>query len=118
VAGSFFKSLVADDGVTRTLMRRLLVDHALVHWRLYAGAFALMAIAAGCTSASAWLLGNIINEAYLNKDIDAIKWLGVVIVALFSIKGFASYGQAVMLARVSARIVANNQRAMFDKLLN
>src|SRR5215813_12697551 len=100
VAGSFFKSLVADDdGGTRTLMRRLLVDHALVHWRLYAGAFALMAIAAGCTSASAWLLGNIINEAYLNKDIDAIIWLGVVIVALFSLKGFASYGQAVMLAR-------------------
>ncbi len=118
MAGSFFRSLVADDGGTRTLVRRLLVDHALVHWRLYAGAFALMAIAAGCTSASAWLLGNIINEAYLNKDINAIIWLGVVIVALFSIKGFASYGQAVMLARVSARIVANNQRAMFNKLLN
>jgi ATP-binding cassette, subfamily B, bacterial MsbA len=89
-----------------------------VHWRLYAGAFALMAIAAACTSVSAYLLGNIINEAYLNKDLNAIVWLGVAIVALFSIKGFASYGQTVMLARVSARIVANNQRAMFDKLLN
>ena len=118
MAGSFFRSLLADDGGTRTLVRRLLVEHALVHWRLYAGAFALMAIAAGCTSVSAYLLGNIINEAYLNKNLDAIVWLGVAIVALFSIKGFASYGQAVMLARVSARIVAQNQRAMFDKLLN
>ena len=118
MAGSFYRSLLADDGGTRTLVRRLLVEHALVHWRLYAGAFALMAIAAACTSVSAYLLGNIINEAYLNKDLDAIVWLGVAIVALFSIKGFASYGQAVMLARVSARIVANNQRAMFDKLLN
>ena len=118
MAGSFYKSLLADDGGTRTLVRRLLVEHALVHWRLYAGAFALMAIAAACTSVSAYLLGNIINEAYLNKDLNAIVWLGVAIVALFSIKGFASYGQTVMLARVSARIVANNQRAMFDKLLN
>jgi ATP-binding cassette subfamily B protein len=118
VTGSFFKSLLADHGGTRTLVRRLLVEHALVHWRLYAGAFALMAIAAACTSICAYLLGNIINEAYVNSNFPGIVTLAMVIVALFSLKGFASYGQALMLARVSARIVADNQRAMFEKLLN
>jgi ATP-binding cassette, subfamily B, bacterial MsbA len=118
VAGSFFRSLIADDGGTRALVRRLLVDHALVHWRLYGGAFALMALAAGCTSVSAYLFGNMINEAYVNRNFAGIVALAAIVVALFSIKGFASYGQAVMMARVSARIVADNQRAMYQKLLN
>jgi len=118
VAGSFFKSLIADDGGTRGLVRRLLVDRALVHWRLYAGAFALMVLAAACTSISAYLFGNMINEAYVNRNFSAIVALAVIVVALFSLKGFASYGQSVLMARVSARIVAQNQRAMFDKLLN
>ena len=118
MAGSFFRSLIADDGGTRALVRRLLVDHALVHWRLYGGAFALMAIAAGCTSVSAYLFGNMINEAYVNRNFSAIKVLAAIVIALFSAKGFASYGQTVMMARVSARIVANNQRAMYQKLLN
>jgi ATP-binding cassette subfamily B protein len=118
VAGSFFRSLIADDGGTRALVRRLLVGHALVHWRLYGGAFALMALAACCTSVSAYLFGNMINEAYVNRNLSGIVVLAVIVVALFSIKGFASYGQTVMMARVSARIVADNQRAMYDKLLN
>ena len=115
---SFFRSLLADRDGTRTLVRRLLIEHALVHWRLYAAAFALMAVAAGCTAISAYLLGNIINEAYIHRNLPAIVALAAVIVALFSLKGFATYGQSLMLARVSARIVAHNQRAMFDKLLN
>ncbi len=118
MTGSSFRSLLADHDGTRALVRRLLVEHALVHWRLYAAAFALMAIAAGCTAISAYLLGNIINEAYVNRSFPGIIALAVVIVALFSIKGFATYGQSLMLARVSARIVAYNQRAMFDRLLN
>ena len=118
VTGSFLKLLLADRDGTRTLVRRLLLEHALVHWRLYAGAFALMAVAAGCTAIAAYLLGNIINEAYVNRNFNGIVALAVAIVVLFSIKGFATYGQAIMLARVSARIVADNQRAMFDKLLN
>ena len=37
---------------------------------------------------------------------------------IFAVKGFATYGQAVMLSRIGNRIVAENQRRMFDKLLN
>ena len=100
------------------MVRRLLVDHALVHWRLYGSAFALMALAAACTSVSAYLFGNIINEAYVNRNLSSLVLLAAIVIALFSLKGFASYGQAVTMARVTARIVADNQRAMYDKLLN
>ena len=118
VTDSALRSLLAQRHDASALVRRLLREHALVHWRLYAIAFALMAIAAACTAASAYLLGNVINEAYVERNFQGIVALAAIIVTLFAVKGVASYGQAVMLSRIGARIVAQNQRAMFDKLLN
>jgi len=101
-----------------SLIRRLLAEQGVVHWRRYAIAFALMAISAGCTALSAYLIGNVINEAYVNRSLPGILILGGVTVVLFTTKGLATYGHSVMLSQIGNRIVADNQRKVFDKLLN
>jgi len=103
---------------TVALIRRLLSEQGFAHWRKYAVAFTLMAISAGCTAFSAYLIGNVINEAYVKKNLVGIFALGGVTVALFATKGFATYGHSVMLSRIGNRIIADNQRAVFAKLLN
>ena len=100
------------------LIRRLLTEQGLVHWRKYLIAFMLMAVSAACTAGSAYLIGNVINEAYINRNLPGIILLGGVTVLLFATKGLATYGHSVMLSRIGNRIVANNQRAVFAKLLN
>jgi ATP-binding cassette subfamily B protein len=100
------------------LVRRLLVEQGVRHWRKYLMAFMLMAVAAGATAASAYLIGTVINEAYINRNFPGIVILGGVTVALFASKGLATYGFSVMLSRVGNRIIADNQRAVFAKLLN
>ena len=101
-----------------SLIRRLLAEQGVVHWRRYAFAFALMAISASCTALSAYLIGNVINEAYVNRSLPGILILGGVTVVLFTTKGLATYGHSVMLSQIGNRIVADNQRKVFDKLLN
>jgi ATP-binding cassette subfamily B protein len=103
---------------TLTLVRRLLTEQGLAHWRKYVAAFILMAVAAGCTAFSAYLIGDVINQAYVNRNLPGIIVLGAITVVLFSLKGFATYGHSVMLSRIGNRIVADNQRAVFSKLLN
>lgn len=100
------------------LIRRLLTEQGLVHWRKYAIAFTLMAVAAGCTAFSAYLIGDVINQAYVNRSLPGIIVIGAITVVLFSVKGLATYGHSVMLSRIGNRIVADNQRAVFSKLLN
>jgi ATP-binding cassette subfamily B protein len=100
------------------MIRRLLTEQGLVHWRKYVLAFALMAIAAGCTAFSAYLIGDVINQAYVYRNLTGIYILGGVTVALFTVKGLATYGHSVVLSRIGNRIVADNQRAVFAKLLN
>ncbi len=103
---------------TFAMIRRLLTEQGIVHWRRYAFAFTLMAISAGCTALSAYLIGDVINQAYVNKNLIGIFVLGGVTAALFAIKGLATYGHSVVLSKIGNRIVADNQRSVFAKLLN
>jgi subfamily B ATP-binding cassette protein MsbA len=114
-----FHSASDDDRYRVTaLIKRLFLEQGLLHWRRYVVAFALMGLAAAATALSAYLIGDVINEAYINKNFPGIVFLGGVTAALFITKGLATYGHSVMLARIGNRIVADNQRAVFSKLLN
>jgi subfamily B ATP-binding cassette protein MsbA len=110
----------ADDERYRpsALIRRLLAEQGFVHWRKYAVAFTLMAISASCTALSAYLIGDVINQAYVNHNLAGIFILGGITAALFTVKGLATYGHSVLLSQIGNRIVANNQRSVFGKLLN
>ncbi len=107
----------ADQYSTRILVRRLLVDEALRHWRLYAFGLVLMAIAAATTALTAYLLGTVVNETYVNRNFHMVVIIALVAMAMFTAKGFATYGSAVTLSRIGNWIIADNQRRMFDKLL-
>ena len=112
-----FQSLFADPYGAPTLIRRLLADHALRHRKLYIAAFLMMGVAAACTALSAYLLGDVVNQAYVHKNFNALLIVGIAAFGLFALKGAATYGQQVIMMRIGNRIVADNQRRMFDKLL-
>jgi ATP-binding cassette, subfamily B, bacterial MsbA len=107
----------ADDYSTYALVRRLLVDEALEHWPRYALAFALMGIAAAGTALTAYLLGSMTNEAYVNRNYHGIVVIGIIAMVIFTAKGFATYGSTVTLSWIGNSIIADNQRHLFDKLL-
>ena len=108
----------SDKYSTGILVRRLLMDEALTHWRLYAIGFALMLVAAAATAATAYLLGTMINETVVTHNFRGIVFVSLVAIGIFTAKGFATYGGAVTLSRIGNRIIAENQRRMFDKLLH
>jgi ATP-binding cassette, subfamily B, bacterial MsbA len=107
----------ADSYSAFALVRRLLLDEALGHWRRYALALAMMGVAAGATALGAYLIGTLTNEAYVNRNFHGIVLFGVLAIAVFATKGLATYGAAVILNYVGNSIVAAKQQQMFDKLL-
>ena len=112
------KSLLADPYGAFALIRRLFSEQGLHHWKRYLLVLGMMAVAAACTALSAWLIGEVINKAYIDRDFRAIVILGVITIVLFTAKGAATYGQNVMLSRIGYRIIAENQRRMFSKLMH
>ncbi len=115
---SKFNALLANRDGAPAIVHRLLTEQALGQWKRYAVAFLLMAVAAGATALSAYLIGNVINAAYVDKNLPGIVVLAIVTAVIFLVKSIASYGSSVLLAQIGNRIVALNQRRMFNALID
>ena len=100
-----------------TTVKRLLKEQAPSQWRRYVIAFICMAIVAATTAFSAWLIKDIVNKIFLDRDMSALWWIVALILATYSIKGCASYYQAITLTFISNSIIADAQRKIFAHLL-
>ncbi|QWG17003.1 ABC transporter ATP-binding protein/permease [Bradyrhizobium sediminis] len=114
----FPKKITDDPYGAAILIRRLINEQGLTYWRRYLLAFVLMAVSAGATALSAYILGEVINKAYVDKDVRGIAILSGVTVLIFILKGVATYGHQVILSKISNAILANNQRRLFAKLMS
>ena len=99
------------------LVLRLLSENARSHARAYGRAFACMGVVALCTALSAWIMRDVINGIFVERRGELVLPIGIAVVAIFTAKGAAAYGQAVILSRVGASIVASIQRRIVDHVL-
>jgi ABC-type multidrug transport system fused ATPase/permease subunit len=102
---------------TYSLIYRLATQNGARYWKRYVVVALLMAAAALCTATCAYLIGTISNAVYVERSFYRVAAVSVAFIVIFTIKGLSNYGQLVILARIGNRISADNQRRMFDKLL-
>ena len=95
------KKITDDPYGALVLIRRLVMEQGIVYWRRYVVAFALMAVAAGATAIATYVLGQVINQAYVDKNVLGIAMLSGVTVLLLFVKGVATYGYMVILSKIS-----------------
>src|SRR5688572_7078083 len=96
------------------VVRRLFGEHAWEYAPRYAVAFVFMAIVAGSTALTAWLMRDVINDVFVDRNQQALVWLPLVITALFVAKGVAAYIQEILLSRIGNQIVAHMQGRIYD----
>ncbi len=99
------------------LIMRLVRDQGIKHWKGYAFALMTAALIGLTTGLSAWIMKNVVNDIFVAKNMAAVWGVGGAIFLIAVVKGFAAYGQAVVLARIANSIVANVQTRIFDKML-
>ncbi|WP_029583484.1 ABC transporter ATP-binding protein [Bradyrhizobium sp. URHD0069] len=114
----FPRKITDDPYGAAILIRRLITEQGAAHWRRYLLAFTLMGVSAAATAGSAYILGQVINQAYVDKNVHGIAVLSGVTVLIFMLKGAATYGHQVILSKISNAILANNQRRLFAKLMS
>ncbi|KAA5601856.1 ABC transporter ATP-binding protein [Blastochloris sulfoviridis] len=100
------------------LIKRLITDQGRQHMRGYLVALALMGVVAAMTALAAWLMRDVINRIFVEANYAAIWWLSGAVIVIFVVKGFASWGHAVVLAHIGNRIIAETQTRAFDRLLS
>jgi len=84
----------------------------------YLAATAAMMIVAITTALSAWMMEAIIDAITNNENRARVFTVAAIVVGIFTLKGLASFGQLVLMARAGNRIVAQKQSQMYQRLLD
>ncbi|MCO5161264.1 MAG: ABC transporter ATP-binding protein/permease [Mesorhizobium sp.] len=89
--------------------------------REYLGYYGLAVIClvafAATTAFTAYIMRDIVDELFTQKRHDLIWIITASIVVAFTVRGLASYGQAVLLAKIGNNLVARYQRRIVDQLM-
>jgi ATP-binding cassette subfamily B protein len=96
---------------------RLLSEGLRTQGRLYAISIFAMLVVAASTALAAWAMEGIVNAMTESVDRSHVFWVAAMVAAIFSVKGLATYVQAVSLSRAGNRIVATQQARLYQKLL-
>ncbi|MBV8921168.1 ABC transporter ATP-binding protein [Bradyrhizobium sp.] len=112
------KKITDDPYGAAILIRRLVMEQGLTYWRRYLSALALMGVSAAASAGATYILGQVINEAYVTKNVSGIAAFSGLVVLMLFIKGIATYGHTTILSKISNAILASNQRRLFAKLMS
>src|SRR3979411_1888560 len=99
------------------LVQRLGRDCIWGHAGMIAGAFLCMGMTAGSTALRAWLMELVLDRIFIARDASLLLMLGGAALVLALVKGFADYGQTVLMNRVGQRVIADVQKATFAQLI-
>jgi ATP-binding cassette subfamily B protein len=102
---------------TLRLLARVVRENGRAYAPRYAVALAFMLVFAAATALSAWMMRDVINLIFVDRDPTALAWIPAAVLAIFAVKGIASYLQEVTLARIGNRLVGETQKRMFDHML-
>ena len=110
------------DFATRTpsgnLLLRLLRDFGREHVLGYLLAATFLGLIALSNVSVAWLLRPVLNGMVSAEKLAQMRFLAFDALALFVLRGAATFGSMVILSRIGNRIVATAQRRVFERLLN
>lgn len=91
-------------------------------WRKYLPGYAVasffMLFVAATTALTAWIIGDVVDDVFIDQDVNQLLLLAGGIFAISAIRGISLYGSAVALARTGNRIVADMQKRLYDHVLN
>lgn len=114
---SLISSSKADRGEIVAVIRRVLAENGREYtWQYAMATLCLLAVAA-TTAFTAWIMRDIVNEIFVRQRSDLIVLICLAVIAAFAIRGLATYGQAVILARIGNNLVARYQKRIFDHLM-
>jgi subfamily B ATP-binding cassette protein MsbA len=103
--------------MTNTALYLRLLSYVRPYRRVFALGILGMMVVAATEPALPALMKPLIEGTFIDKDPQLIRWMPVVIVALFAVRGAAAYVATYSLGWVGYRLVTDLRNAMFAKLL-
>ena len=77
-----------------------------------------MVVGAATQAAAAYLIKNVLDDIFVNKDVKMLKWLPIAIFIVFLIRGIGMYGQEFFMSYVGEGIIRQLRDMLYDKIID
>ncbi|MCF6118153.1 ABC transporter ATP-binding protein/permease [Mesorhizobium muleiense] len=99
------------------LVKRLILENLPPHIKLYLAGLLCTIAGAAATSGFAWIMRDMINSIYIDRNAAAVWGISAAIIGLSAVKGIAAYGQTITTGNVRRAIVSDLQHRQFSRLM-
>lgn len=96
---------------------RRLVGYALPHWRIFLLAVLGMVMFAAADTGFLALIKPLLDESFVKRDPDWIRWIPVYVVGLYMMRGAAGFMSTYGMSWVGRRVVTDLRGEVFNHLL-
>lgn len=103
-----------DENGSWHLIKRLIRENFKDNWMRYAMALFFMVLVAGATALSAWIMRDVVESLFIERDFNKVIFVACLIMVIFTVKGVATYLQIVTLAKVGNGIIAKLQMRIYE----
>jgi subfamily B ATP-binding cassette protein MsbA len=101
---------------SKTLYLRLL-GYVKPYWRMFAVSIFTMILVAATEPVLPALMKPMLDGSFVDKDQTIIRWVPLALIALFVVKGLATFVSSYAMAHVGSHLVMDLRRLIFEKLL-
>ena len=99
------------------LYKRLLT-HTLENWLIFTFAIFGMVIVALSAAAFAALMKPLMDEGFVNRDPEVIKWIPILLVVIFFVRIIGAFLSSYGMSVIARNIIRELRRLMFNRLIN
>ncbi len=110
-------TMALGEASTRFLIKRLFRDYVSGQLVKIGLSLLAMTIVAGSTVMLAKQMEPIINDIFLNRNEELLLPIALSVVAIFLVKGLATFAQSMLMQHVGLEIIATIQTQLFKKLM-
>jgi len=75
-----------------------------------------MLVVGATTSALAFLVKPALDGIFLNKNASMLKWIPIVIIVIYFLKGACSYGQTILMSFIGQRVVTDLRSDLYNHI--
>jgi len=96
---------------------RRLLTLAFVHWKIFAVSIVGMILVAGTDTALAAYMKPLMDDGFVNRDLETIRQLPLILVGIFIVRVFAIFISMFCISWVGRKVITVLRESMFSKLL-
>jgi subfamily B ATP-binding cassette protein MsbA len=99
------------------LVKRIIREYIIVHWRTFVISLGLMVLIAGTTSFHAWLIKPALDSVFVKKNTNALLYIPLLVLGVTVIKGFATYYQLLTMNILTMRITSEMRLRLYSHFI-